>query len=77
MLLNIIVTKCMNQTRQSICTLDEFRFTSLLTLRLTRLDDINTGCISTQVIGSDTDVDSILVHLCDGESETATCRVQV
>ena len=44
---------------------------------LTSLDDINTGCISTQVVGGDTDVDSILVHLCDGESEIATCRVRV
>ena len=44
---------------------------------LTSLNDINTGRISTQVVSGDTDVDSILVHLCDGESEIATCRVRV
>ena len=51
----------------------EVQFTNILT----SLDDINTGCISTQVVGSDTDVDSILVHLCDGEGEIATFRVRV
>ena len=50
---------------------------SLLTDVLTSLDDINTGCISTQVVGSDTDVDSKLVHSCDVEGEIATCRVRV
>ena len=50
---------------------------SLFTNVLTGLDDNNTGCISTQVVGGDTDVDSILVHLCDGEGEIATCRVRV
>ena len=44
---------------------------------LTSLDDINTGCICAQVVGGDTDVDSILVYLCEGESEIATCRVRV
>ena len=44
---------------------------------LTSLDDINTGCISTQVVGGDTDVDPILVHLCNGEGKIATCKVRV
>ena len=44
---------------------------------LTGLDDINTGCICTQVVGGDADVDSILVHLCDGEGEITTRRVRV
>ena len=47
----------------------------MLTLRLTSLNDTNTGCISTQVVGGNTNVDSILVHLYDDEGEVATSRV--
>ena len=50
---------------------------SCLNNGLTSLDDINTGCICAQVVGGNTDVDSILVHLCDVEGEIATCRVRV
>ena len=50
---------------------------TLLHNGLTSLDDFNTGHICTQVIGSNTDIDPILVHLCDTESEITTGGVRV
>ena len=41
------------------------------------MGDVDSGHICAQVIGSNTDIDPILVHLCDTESKIAICRVRV